>query len=330
MTAILVTGASGFVGLAVSEALAGLGCKIVGFDIAPPKLLGFDWMELLLFVRGDIRDSAALDAVLTEHAITHIVHAAALTPDERRERDAPDTIAEVNIVGACRLALAASRRSVRRVVYLSSVSAYGPVAPQPNGSYDERYTSAAPEVLYGITKLAAETAMRRIAVLNGMDLRVIRLGPLFGPWEHASGARDILSPHFQIAAAARSGVHCVIPRAVPADWLYARDGAGRVAALLLKRDLDGDLFNLGGGTISMLTDWCKTLAALLPGFTWSVDPAAPTIHYGYPTDRPALDNTRIDAALPGLKSLPLEEAARDYLAWLDTIESFAPKMEPAS
>jgi nucleoside-diphosphate-sugar epimerase len=328
MTTVLVTGASGFVGLAVSEALAERGCKVTGFDLTPPKFSGFGWMQHLTFVQGDIRDRAALDRVLAEHAVTHIVHAAALTPDEAREREVADAIAEINVVGACRLALAASRASVRRVVYLSSVSAYGPAAPQPNGRYDERASLAAPEVLYGITKLAAETAMRRISALNALDFRIIRLGPLFGPWEHASGARDILSPHFQIAAAARQGADCVLPRPVPADWLYARDGARRIAALLLS-DLDGDLFNLGGGGISTLADWCEALTALHPSFKWRIDPAAPTIRYGYSTDRPALDNARIDAALPGWSPTPLESAARDYLAWLDDIENLSLKMEPA-
>jgi UDP-glucose 4-epimerase/UDP-glucuronate 4-epimerase len=111
----------------------------------------------------------------------------------------------------------------------------------------------------------------------------------------------------------------VLPREVPADWLYAPDAARRIADVLSCRDLDGAVFNLGGGEISTLVDWCRALQDLIPGFAWSTDPERSTLRYNYATDRPALDNARLDAACPGHRT-PILRAARETLTWLDAFE----------
>ena len=67
-----------------------------------------------------------------------------------------------------------------------------------------------PVALYGISKVAAEQAALRIAQLRDIDVRVIRLGPVFGPWELPSRVRDALSPHHQILAMARDGIDVVL------------------------------------------------------------------------------------------------------------------------
>jgi nucleoside-diphosphate-sugar epimerase len=318
MGRVLVTGASGFVGLATCEALVAEGHSVIGYDRARPPF-DADWMDRVTFVEGDIRDADALKRAFSDHDVTHAVHGAAVTPDALRERTSPGDILEINVIGSCRLMEAAAGHELRRILYLSSISAYGDAAPAANGRFDEVETAMRPSALYGISKLSAELAMRRLAVLNQQDLRILRLGPLFGPWERASGTRDVLSPHHQIARAARTGAPCVLPREVPADWLYAPDAARRIAGVLSCPDLDGDVFNLGGGEISTLVDWCRALQDLIPGFAWSVDSERSTLRTNYATDRPALDNARLDAACPGHRT-PILRAARETLTWLDAFE----------
>jgi UDP-glucose 4-epimerase len=313
---VLVTGSSGFMGLALSEAIIDAGNEVVGFDIKPPPFPDLAWMDKFTVVQGDIGEIRSFSGQFKRMGITHVVHAAAMTPGPEREREVPDIIATVNIVGAYRLMLMAADIRPERVVYLSSISAYGPAIAAKNGRYDERATHAAPEALYGISKLAAERGMKRIAQMNEVDLRTIRLGPVFGAWEHSSEARDILSPHHQAAKAARTGEPCILPRPFPADWIYSRDAARRIGSLLMRQGLNDDLFNLGGGAITSVADWCRALATLAPDFSWSVDAQSPTVRYPYATDRPALDNRRIDASVPSGPHLTLEEAAKDYWTWL--------------
>jgi len=313
---VLVTGSSGFMGLALSEAIADAGNEVIGFDIKPPPFSDTAWMDKFTFVRGDIAEIQSFSGQFKRMGITHIVHAAAITPSQKREREAPDIVAAVNIVGAYRLMLLAADVRPEGIVYLSSIAAYGSAAPESNGCFDEEATHAVPETLYGISKLAAERGMQRIAKMNGLNLRVVRLGPVFGAWEHSSGARDILSPHFQAAQAAKSGKPCVLPRPFPADWIYSRDAARRIRELLMWPSLNGDLFNLGGGAITSVADWCQALATLAHDFAWSIDAQSPTIQFPYANDRPALDNSRIDTSIQSGPGLTLEEAAKDYWAWL--------------
>ena len=315
MNCVLVTGSSGFVGSAVCEELALRGIATVGFDRSPSPFQGAEWVRRLNFVQGDLRDVEALSRICRDYHITEVVHAAALTPDEAHERSAPDLVIETNVAGACRVMMAARTGQVRRVILLSSISAYG-AAETREGRFDEAASHPDPQTLYGISKWAAEQSMRRLATLEGTDLRIIRLGPLFGPWEHASGARAVLSPHHQIAEAALTGRACVLPRPVPADWLYSRQAARRVADVLLAADPGNDVFNLGGGVMTSLVDWCRALTRAIPGFEWKVEAESPTIRYGYAQDRPPLDNRRIDGVSPD-QPLSLVSMARDHLAWLD-------------
>lgn len=217
---------------------------------------------------------------------------------------------------------AARGSQLLRVVALSSISVYGKALCNGDGLLDEEHSMPAPETLYGISKWAAEQAMRRYARLEQMDLRIVRIGPAFGPWEHRSGSRAILSPHHQITTLARRGAVCVLPRAVPADWIFSRHAAQRIVDVLLAVEPGADLFNLGGGRITTLIHWCEQLSRLIPDFRWHIDASAPNIRYGYATDRPALDNGRIDAVSP-LGAVSLAKAAEDTLAWLDRFQPLA-------
>ena len=313
---VLVTGACGFVGSAICEELASRDITVIGADRASPPFPDADWAGRVTFTYLDIRDSQSIAQLLHEHAITHIVHAAAITPDMDREREDADTVIDVNIAGACRLMMAAREIGPERVVYLSSISAYGSAAPTIDGRFCETRSVPQPETLYGISKHAAEGAMHRLAYLNGLDLRIIRLGPLFGPWEHATDARGLLSPHHQITMQARAGERCLLPRAVPADWLYSRDAAKGIADVLFAEAIAPRIFNLGGGDITTLIDWCEAVGLQIDDFRFAIDAAAPTVRYGHPSDRPALDNRQIDQVSAHPRT-SIEQAARELLHWLD-------------
>jgi nucleoside-diphosphate-sugar epimerase len=313
---VLVTGACGFVGSAVCEELVSRGITVIGADLTAPPFADADWAGQVTFTRLDIRDSQSIEQVLHDHPVSHIIHAAAITPYMNREREGADTVVDVNVAGSCRLMMAAREIRPERIVYFSSISAYGSATPTVDGRFCETGSIPQPETLYGISKHAAEGVMRRLADLNGLDLRIIRLGPLFGPWEHATDGRRLLSPHHQIALQARAGKCCLLPRAVPADWLYSRDAAKRIADVLFAETISQQLFNLGGGDISTLIDWCEALSQQIDSFRFCIDAAAPTIRYGYPKDRPALDNRQIDQVSDPRRT-SLEQAACELLHWLD-------------
>jgi nucleoside-diphosphate-sugar epimerase len=312
------------VGLALAERLLADGGHVVLFDrAAPPKFLlsRLDGARLRC-VQGDIRSAADVDAALAIEGVDCVAHAAAITPDAQREAREPLDVVGVNIAGTVNLvqrcaALTKAARPLRRILVLSSVAVYG-TTPPAGERYEEASSHPAPVALYGISKLAAEQAALRLAELLGLDLRVARLGPVYGPWEYATGVRDALSPHAQVLEAARSGQAAVLSRGMRADWIYSRDAAAALAALVQAPSLRHATYNVGGAAMTDLFGYCDLLAATYPRWQWrragpGVDA---TVRYGLPVDRAGLDITRLQADTGWSPHYPLAAAVADQQAWL--------------
>lgn len=318
---VLITGGSGFVGLALAERLLDDGDAVTLFAAAtPPAALGARLANPRLRVlTGDVRSGAALTDAMAVSGASHLVHAAAITPGPEREIREARTILDVNVGGTVNAIECAAAAGLSRVVVVSSVAVYGFAPPAASGLYEEEASPPAPATLYGISKLAAEQAALRLGALQGLDTRVVRLGPLFGPWEYPTGLRDAMSPHRQVFAAARAARTPVLPRPMPADWLYARDAAEGLARLLREERLRHRLYNLGGGRISDLPAWCAALAEAGVPTPWRLaDEARPaTVHYGMAQDRAALAIARLAADTGFRPRTDLAAFAADYRDWAD-------------
>lgn len=321
--AVLLTGATGFVGRNIARTLLARGEQVVLFAPCPPPISG-EAHPRAAFVSGDIRSDEDLRRAFTAGPINRVVHAAAVTPDASAEADRPDGVIEVNLIGTAKLMQAAYRAGVPRVLVLSSVAAYGSAEAGPDGRLDEEATLPRPASLYGITKLATEGIVRRLGELHGLLTTTVRLGPCFGIGEHPTGLRPLLSPHWQCAEAARAGTECVLPRALSADWIDVEDAANAIADLLAVPDPAPGPFNLGGGSVTTVAAWCEALAVLRPGFRWRIDPSVPTVRHGLATDRAAMSTRRLRSAIgwaPDTNDLP--RRAERYLAWRDDTEGRA-------
>jgi UDP-glucose 4-epimerase len=316
----LITGGGGFVGLAVAECLLSRGEGVVLFDrAAPPAHLLARLPGPPPAVRlGDIRSAGDVDAALRAGDITRVVHGAAITPDARREAREPGTVTDVNIGGTVNLVARCAALAPRpqRVLVLSSVAVYGVSVPA-GPAYEEASSWPVPAALYGITKLAAEQAALRLADLHGLDVRVARLGPVYGPWEHGTGVRDALSPHAQVLAAMRAREGVVLPRPMRADWIYSRDAARALADLLDCPALRHTLYHVGGGAMSDVEQWCQRMRRHDPAFAWRLGGPAdtPTVHYGLPADRAPLDIRRLQEDTGWQPRYTLATAADEHLAW---------------
>jgi nucleoside-diphosphate-sugar epimerase len=307
---VMITGGTGFVGLAVAEAVLAQGdtAILVADRPAPPAYLAALGGDIV-WHQADLRDPAALAAAFAATRPTHVVHGAALTPAPEQERAAADALVAVNVGGTARLLQAAA--GVARVVLLSSVSAYGP-APADQLLTEDR--PPAPATLYGISKFAAEMVARRLAALLGLDLVIARLGPVFGPFEYETGVRGLMSPHLQMLRQAMAGTPSVLPWRLAADWIFSRDiGAGVVALLRAELAAAPALFNLGSGVVTDLPAWAAAIAPAFPGWSWRIG-EPPTIRYGLTEARAPMDTARLAAA--GFRARhDLAEAAAASIAW---------------
>jgi UDP-glucose 4-epimerase len=318
---ILIFGGSGFVGLGIAEALLARGDDVTLLDRRPPpsEVAESAFAGLpgrLSIIAGNVRDEGDVRYAVSDMPDV-VIYGAALTADAAREAAEPDRILDVNVGGLVRVLQAVWAGTVRRTILLSSASAYGDSAFQA-GPVDET-TTPAPRTLYAVTKLAGEQFARRLAELGSLDVRIVRLSSVFGPWEHDTGVRDTLSPPYQVALAALEGRPALLPRPCMRDFVYVRDVAESILALIDAPTPHYDLYNIGPGTTWNLLDWGRQLRDVArPGFECRLcEPGeTPTINLHGDRDRSALAIGRLTNDLLYKPRYGLIPSAQDYAAWL--------------
>ena len=253
---VLIIGGAGFVGMAIAEALLARGDRVTLFDAREPyaTLPGKPSA-----ITGDVRRDEDMTRAFAGKPDT-VIYGAAITADAARDAAEPQRVLDVNLGGLPRAMAAARAAGVKRFILLSSASAFGDAAFR-DAPLAEDDPAPAPSSLYSITKFAGEGVARRLGALWSMDLRMVRLSAVFGPWEHPTGARDTLSPPFQVAQLAHAKQPVILPRDPPRDWVYARDVAGAVLALIDKVNPGFDLYHIGPGTTWKLSEWAAALGA---------------------------------------------------------------------
>ena len=322
---ILVTGASGFVGLNLVELLLARGATVVAFADRPlPDLASQRFAALpgrLHQVQGDVRDERALLGVMSEMAVERVAHGAAITSNAERERAAPQTILDVNLGGLASVVRASGQHGVRRLLFMGSLASFGNETPD-GVMLDEDYPHA-PKTIYALTKSAAETVIARLGELWGVDWVIGRLGTVFGPWEHDTGVRDTLSAIHQVTAAARQGRPVTLPRPGRKNWHYVRDAAQGLCTLLLADEHRSDVYNLGSPFVWSVEEWCAGLTGRWPGFSCAIGagPGQPVELYG-DRDGGLLSWDRFTAEFGPSGRFDLPAAQADYLRFLDETDGF--------
>jgi UDP-glucuronate 4-epimerase len=184
--AILVTGAAGFIGRAVSAALLARGDSVIGIDCLTPyydvRLKQARLDTLAPFpgftdLRVDFSDMSALATALQGRAIDRIVHLGA-QPGVRWSIDHPQDYGSANLVGQLNLLELARRRQVP-MVYASSSSVYGGNTKLPFAVEDR---TDRPISLYSATKKANELLAESYAHLYRIPLTGLRFFTVYGPF----------------------------------------------------------------------------------------------------------------------------------------------------
>jgi UDP-glucuronate 4-epimerase len=186
--AVLVTGAAGFIGYHVSEALIARGEQVVGVDdlnayyspaLKQARLARLQRHAGFRFHRLDIADKQAFDAALAGAGVDRIVHLAAQA-GVRWSLEHPFDYVRSNIQGQLVvLEWARHAPGFRHLVYASSSSVYGANIKLPF-SVDDRVDH--PVSLYAATKRADELMGHAYAHLYRIPMTGLRFFTVYGPW----------------------------------------------------------------------------------------------------------------------------------------------------
>ena len=319
----LIVGGCGFVGLNIAEALLRRGDRAVLFDANPLNPVAQAAFEDLPgsfeIIAGDVREPASVAAAFAGRDIDGVYYGAAMTSGPAREREDPAQILQVNLLGLVNVIKAASDAGgVNRIINIGSGSAYGRHRLEGDGAIDEAATPSDPESLYAISKLATEAVSRRLAELLVIDVRSVRLAAVYGPWEIDSGARDTLSPLMQAALVAMADGLAVLPRHDAQDWVYSRDVATALLALMAAPDPGHDLYHIASATPCGVMDWCAALSKQYSAFQYRLtgDGEAANINLHGAYDRRSLSGARLAADIGYSLPNDPEAAFVDFLDWM--------------
>ncbi|MEX1108928.1 MAG: NAD-dependent epimerase/dehydratase family protein [Dongiaceae bacterium] len=230
---VLVTGAAGFIGYHVSQALLERGDRVTGIDdlntYYDPTLKQARLDRLLArtgfeFHKLDVADSSAMRS-FADRGVEAIVHLAAQA-GVRHSLKHPEDYVRSNIEGQLSiLELARAIPTLRHLVYASSSSVYGDNEKLPFAVTDpvER-----PASFYGATKRAGELMAISYARLYGTPSTGLRFFTVYGPW----GRPDMAAWLFVKAILAGKPLQLFNGGRMQRDFTYIDDiAAGVVAAL---------------------------------------------------------------------------------------------------
>lgn len=294
----LVTGASGCIAAWTIRQLLAEGVQVVALDLRRDLrrlglLIDEAELEQIAWVEADITDRDNVQQALEEHAVSAVIHLAALQAPFCQAD--PPLGAAVNVVGTVNLldALAARGNQTFPFVYASSIAAA------------TREGDAHPATVYGVYKLACEGAADYFRREHGLSSIGIRPHTVYG----AGRDQGVTSAPTMAMLAAARGSRYEIPFTGRVTMQFAPDVAAAFIAASRASDFrDSGVFDLPGATVD-ISEIVETIAIAAPGASVSAS--------GVPLPFPAEVNPSPNAP-SGLNTTPTQllEGVRE------TIERF--------
>jgi len=260
----LVTGVLGCLGAWTARVLVEDGAEVVGLDLGSDarrlrELMSDDHLARVRLVQGDVTVKDGLGLLLDEHAITNVIHLAALQIPFCREDPALGAL--VNVVGTVNAFEAVKSRRSRiagPLVYASSAALYGD-ADRETATVDER-ADGHPSSHYGVYKQANEGNARIYWQDEGVASIGLRPFNVYGPARDQGITAD--PTHAMRAAASGEAYHIAYGGRVLFN--YTEDVARMLVACSRSGYEGADVFN-APGTVAHMHELVAAIEAAAPG-----------------------------------------------------------------
>jgi len=241
---ILVTGGAGFIGSHITEKLVAVGARVTVLDdMSAGRFENLAAVrDRIRFVKGDIRDEAALDDALT--GVEAICHQAALRSVPKSVND-PMLYHDVNVTGTMRLFVKARDKGIKRIVMASSSSVYGDIDAFPERE-DFLMRPLSP---YAASKAVTEHYSSVFCAMYGMEIVNLRYFNVYGPRQSLEDDYAVVVPKFISAHLKGADAPIFDDGEQSRDFVYVENVADiNVRCLCADASLvAGESFNVGDG-----------------------------------------------------------------------------------
>jgi nucleoside-diphosphate-sugar epimerase len=306
---ILITGGTGFLGSYFTRHAVAHGAEVVLLDRYADRGRIADMLDKVELLEGDVTDTDLVERLVADRGVDRIAHFAFILGSPKEGQMVP--YVQVQCLGTANVLEAARRAGVERVLFASSVAAYGrqqaeilteDLVPDPTDSY-------------GVCKAWGEAIGRHYHANLGLDVVSLRFGSTYGfgrGWRGSYSSGLLTAPselHYmaRVDAAAR-GQAIEMPRDdAMADWTYAGDAAQAAWLALTAPKLAHRLYNVQAerGPVGAFTE---TLRQLLPGVEIRTSMTEMPGHAHAP-----MSNRRLVEDLGFAPSYSFERGLEDYI-----------------
>jgi len=254
---VLITGATGFIGSWLTEALLKRGADVTALVKKDDPLIVSlrDVSDRVLYVYGDVRDRNAVDRAVVEQEI--VFHLAAITQVILAIQNPTETF-HVNVLGTLNILESLRMNNANQyIVFASSDKVYGEPKYLP---IDEEHPLSAKSP-YDASKLAADRLGYSYYRTYGIDVSIVR-------WSNTIGGRDA-----NILRAAPDFITSIIDGKPPTirgngqhvrDYMYVTDAVSAMISVAENRNIcKGEAFNFGTEKPTEVTELANMVIRLM-------------------------------------------------------------------
>ena len=307
---VLVTGADGFIGSHLVEALQDAGASVRALSLYNSFsfwgwLEGIEDRDALEIVTGDVRDGHLCDGLVEGCDV--VFHLAALIPIPYSYA-APESYVDVNIRGTLNLLQAARRHGVDRFVQTSTSEVYGTAQYVP---IDEAHPLQ-PQSPYAATKVGSDSLALSFQRSFGLPVVVARPFNTYGPRQSARAVIPTIITQLLQGPEVKLG-----NLEATRDLSYVTDTCRGLMSVAVVEGGPGEVFNIGTDTEISIGDLCATIASIMGINDVRIRQDQVRMRpEGSEVDRLRCDFGKLRAAAGHVPAVGLEEGLSRTVDWL--------------